>query len=235
MAVSIYALSAQSAHAQTICKAKRPAKIKINPVTKKLRYDFSKPLSAMQVKADNNHNPYGAHAKTVTQGFMMGDIRMVPTVKISGFENSRTGATCLWYDEIKIDVEINPSIHIGKEIYNDPCLRQSVLDHEHKHVIVDRKVVNQFSKNIGYRLKRELQQEGSSIGFFPRSQKSAMIDRMQQMVQTSAREEFEKLNTIRRDAQSKIDTREEYERVAAQCPAAQGRLLKNDHYRAIAR
>lgn len=220
------------AHARApVCEMKQPTKIKINPVTKKLTYDITKPLSTIQnVKSGDGHNPYGFHQKTVTQGFMKGAIKMVPGVKIGGFEVGPSGDTCLWYEEIVVDIEIDPQIVIAKEVYEDSCLRRAVLEHEKKHVAVDRKLVNAFSKRVGHSLKNKLGERGFYVGFFPKHQKQAVMTDMQNAVQDIVMHEYKRLELDRKDAQNRVDSREEYDRVSKQCEASQRKLQANMGY-----
>lgn len=210
------------------CDPPHPVKINVTPSSQKIEYDTGQSLAAIQGQADGAPSPYGFHANTYTQGFMNGLIRMTPSVKLGGFTSGgREKTGCLWFDEINVKVEIAPKIVIAREVNQDLCMRQAVLAHEMKHVQMDRKMVNEFSEVLAGRIYSELKKKGFKAGPFPADQKNIVTKKMQETVFQLVREEYAWMAEERTRAQSAVDTRKEYERVSAQCPAAQERLRRS--------
>lgn len=201
------------------CQKKDPVKINVVPRSQKVRFDYSRTLAQIQNVATDTKNPYGFHKTTYTQGFMQGTIKVKPVIKLGGYTVQPYNMACIWYDSIDIDIEIIPKIFIAKEVNEDPCMRGAVTHHEMKHVDVDRRVVNAYAESIGNKLYDRLKKRGFMVGPVPASKKDIVMKRMMDAAKQILSHEYERMEFERRDAQTGVDTLEEYERVSAQCPA----------------
>lgn len=206
------------------CELPRAVKINIVPVTEEVEFDYSQTLADIQGQAAGAHNPFGFHTPTYTQGFMLGDIMMEPSVKLGGYTQPSKGTSCLWFDTININVKIDPKIVMAKEVYEDECTRKSIYKHEMKHVKADRAMVNEFSHILGDKIYKELKSKGLVAGPFPSSEKDIVTKKMQDTVFALVKDEYKWMAEERGRAQASIDNIEEYERVSAECPVAQKRL-----------
>lgn len=206
------------------CEMPRPVKINIIPVTEKVSFDYTQTLAQIQGRATDSPNPYGFHTPSYTQGFMLGDIMLEPSVKLGGYTIPSKNQGCLWFDEINVNVKISPQIVIGKEVYDDECTRESVYEHEMKHVHVDRVLVNEFAQILGKRVYEQLKRRGFESGPFPVNQKKAVTKNMQNAVFDLVKEEYAWMIEERGRAQSGVDNIKEYERVRNECPESQKRL-----------
>ena len=200
------------------CDMDKATQINVVPTTQEVEYDHSPTLVALQDMAVNTANPYGFHKATYTQGFMKGAIKMEPSVKLSGYVVEEEGYACLWYNEINLNIEIDPEIVIAKEVYADECTRKSVLAHEMKHVEVDRDIVNKYAKIMGNKVYDALNERGFLVGPIPLRRQEAVTKRMQDAVFDIIEHEHKRMELERADMQAEIDSLEEYERVSAQCP-----------------
>lgn len=209
---------------QEICPQVKPAEINIIPKTKEIRYDSSRPMAAIQGAATDTINPYGFHGVTRTQGFMEGTIKLSHTVKLDNSYNARYGAVCLWYDKIDIVLEIDPEIVVAKEVYADPCMRKSVINHEMKHIDVDRRIVNKYSKILGQKIYGALKERGFRAQPVSPDNAQEMATRMQTIIAQLVEFEYRKLDIERTEAQQAVDNVKEYDSVAAQCPEFQKKL-----------
>ncbi len=204
------------------CELPKPAQINVIPTTKAVKYDFSQTLAEIQGQDMDTLNPYSFHSASFTQGFMKGSIHMEPTVKLSGFTEPSKGMACLWYNTIDITIKIDPRIIIAREVYDDPCARSAVLGHEMKHVEVDQELVNSYAKLMAQKIEEGLKARGGFVvGPIPVSQKEQVVNRMQDTVFKIIEREYQRMELDRQDAQSAVDSIEEYERVNAECPDAQ--------------
>ena len=208
------------------CAMKQPTQINVQPIAKEVQFDTSQTLSQIQGQSSSLNNPYGFHRSTITQGFMKGVIKVVPSVKLGGFSIPSQNKVCLWYDEINITIEVDPKIILAKEVYQNLCTRRSVTKHEMKHVEADRRAVNKFSRRVGQRVHQDLERRGFKVGYIPISQKEQAIKRMQRVVFDIVQDEYKRLETDRAKEQKAIDTLEEYERVSAECPDSQRLIQK---------
>ena len=203
-----------------ICLSHKVTEVNVIPKTQDIKYDYSLTLDEMQIKAADimTIDPYSFHSSSTTDGYMEGGIKMRWKVNFGNKNYSALGVTCLWYDTINIELELSPTIFIAQEVYQDPCNRKAVTEHEMKHVMVDRKIVNKYSKIIGNKVLSELKQRGFHVGPIKSQYAQQTVDRMQRTVDQIVNHEYEKMKLERIDLQRAVDSLEEYERVGALCP-----------------
>lgn len=214
----------QQAQSANLCPLVKAAEINVVPGTKPVRYDYSKTLQQLQSKDMDTINPYGFHGVTMTQGYMEGKISIKPSIKLGNKYDPRTGGVCLWYDKISVPVEIEPVIVIAKEVYNDSCMRKAVLEHEMKHVNVDRKIVNSFSRNVGAKIYKALEERGFRTQPVAPENTQAMADRMYSVITQTIEFEYKKMDLDRMERQNAVDSLQEYERMSSLCPDFQKKV-----------
>ncbi len=198
------------------CPRSDPTKINIVPRTADVVYDYKQTLKQIQQYGTDTIDPYGFHGQTVTQGFMKGKIGLNQRIRFGTWANKQYG--CVWYDTITVELEITPTIVIANEIYRDHCMRKAVIEHELKHVRVDREVVNKYAKTMGAKLMKALKSRGFSAGPFPIERMPEIQSKMQTVVRQILELEYKKLGIERQERQGAVDSIEEYESVDDQCP-----------------
>ncbi len=201
------------------CPTHPPAKINIVPRTEDVKYDYRQSLKKIQSYSTDTVDPYGFHGTTITQGFMKGKIQLSQKIKFGQAGNTRAGYGCTWYSDITIELHIEPTIVIAKEIYQDKCMRKAVVDHELKHVRVDREVVNKYAQEMGNKLMSALNSRGFEAGPFELRRMDEVQQKMQRVVRQVLELEYKKLGIERQERQGKVDSLEEYESVDDRCPA----------------
>lgn len=200
------------------CEMPKGTAINVTPKTLDVKYDYSQTLAQLQKHQTDTIDPHGFGGMSVTQGFMRGGIKLAPSVKLSYLTYEREGAACLWYDEINVVLEIDPTIVIAKEVYEDRCMHSAVRYHELKHVKVDRKIVNKYAKIMGQKLYEGLKSRGFKSGLIPVSSTEAVSKRMQETVYQIVEHEYRKMELERIDLQRAVDSKQEYDSVSAKCP-----------------
>ena len=196
-----------------------PTEINIIPETNDVSYDYTRTLSTIQEAHIDTVDPYGIHSNSITQGFMEGQISMKRDVEMDYAAVNGGRDVCLWYKKIDVNIHIDPKIVIAKEVRRSRCMRDAVLEHEHKHVDVDRAVVNQSAQELGKELYETLSAEGFVVGPVPASQAQARAELMVSRVMAITQENYERLAQRRAALQQDVDSLEEYERVKAECPS----------------
>jgi hypothetical protein len=212
------ALLAAGGGAAPVCTLPEPVKIIVEPRTADLVYDHSRSMAALQGQQLDTINPYGFDGVAVTQGFMEGAIAMRPSVKLDYRLVAGARAACVFYDTIKVEISITPRITVASEVWGDPCMRRAVIDHEMKHVMTDRRIINKYGRVMGERLHRALAERGFIAGPMHPEDMEAVARRMQQVVFQILEHEYKKMALERAEAQQAVDSREEYDRVSALCP-----------------
>ena len=136
------------------------------------------------------------------------------------------GYACIWYDSIDVELNIDPEIVIAKELYYDSCMRKSIIEHELKHVRVDREVVNKYAQTIGKRLFEALKARGFSVGPIKEERLLEVRSKMQRVVNQILELEYKKMNIERRERQLEVDSLEEYDSVDDKCPGFEKKKKK---------
>ena len=207
-----------AASGPSVCPVPPPSKLNVIPSTAELKFDTTQTLAELQNYSMDTVDPYGFHGMSVTQAFMKGSIQPRWEVKIGHLFSKDYNAYCLWYEEITVNIDIDPTIVIARELYADSCMRKAIIGHESKHVKVDRVIVNEYAKTIGKKLYDELSARGFSAGPIPMESGELTVKRMQRVVQQILDHEFKKMELDRMDRQRAVDTLEEYKSVDAKCP-----------------
>ena len=200
------------------CDMAAPTEINIIPETNEVAYDYARSLSDIQETKIDTVDPYGIHSNSITQGFMEGQISMKREVEMDYAAVKGGREVCLWYKKIDVNLHIDPKIVIAKEVRRSRCMRDAVLEHEHKHVDVDRAVVNQSAQELGKELYDQLSAEGFVVGPVPAAQAQARAERMVARVMQITEDNYKRLAERRARLQQEVDSLEEYERVKAECP-----------------
>lgn len=201
------------------CKLPKSVEISVNPVTKKIAYDYSRTMADLQSTQTDTINPYGMSGVSITQGFMEGAIEVKPEVKLNYYEFPKYGAACVYYDKITINISIDPQITIAKEVYKDRCMQKAVLNHEMKHIMRDREIVNKYGRKMGNELRDELTKRGFiTANPIRREDAQHVATNMQNAVFNILEREYKNMELKRAQVQQAVDSKQEYDRVAAECP-----------------
>ncbi|NCT40953.1 MAG: hypothetical protein GW778_04750 [Alphaproteobacteria bacterium] len=210
-------LTLASSNPSTICKMPGPAQIRVMPKTAPVKYDLTQTREQLQAYTIDTVSPYGFDTNSHTDGFMRGRIGMRPIVKLNYEYVYNNKAVCIWYENVELRIEIDPEIVIAKEVAEDPCQFKAVKEHELKHVMVDRKIVNKYAKTMGKKVHDGLKSRGFLVGPVPAKDAQNVINRMQQTVGQLVELEYKKMNIERAELQQGVDSLEEYQRVSAIC------------------
>jgi hypothetical protein len=140
-------------------------------------------------------------------------------------QDPRTGSTCMTYDTIHVDILLQPKIYIAKEFNYGRCGRE-VLEHEKKHVHVDRVIMNKYTKQMGIAIQNAVNNAGA-IGPFQSQRTEEFQQKMFDNLKSALGSiELAMQNEMNRE-QQKVDSLEEYERVGQYCKKASKRVFKN--------
>jgi len=203
-------------YADNWCKPNKAPTINVRTSTDNISYDFS--LSEKQLNKFNisTVNPYGKDVISDVGGLMKGGIETTQQMKFGTLTNSRTNQTCFWYDTIEITLHIRPTIFVASDFPKGTCMHNSILGHEHKHVIVDREIVNKYAALIGQGIRGEVSRS-SVFGPFSANQSQAMLNQIKMNMQTSLKAYTTQMSAERKARQQAVDSLAEYERVNSSC------------------
>ena len=204
------------AYANVTCPAKPAGKINVIWGSDNIDYDFTKSQSQMDSMETDTKNPYDRHVKTHVGGLMKGGISIQSQVQVAALTYPRTNETCQWIDKMDVNIRIDPKIYIAREHARGTCRHNAILEHEMKHIFVDREIVKKYVPKI----RRELEQAVLKVGIVgPKPTRDQIIyqDKITKYMDDALQSISKKMYEERNVKQQGVDTLEEYERVDRMC------------------
>lgn len=198
------------------CTVPKAPVINVVPSTQAIQYDFSKPEADLTAQKSDTVSPYAPGVDTATRGLRYDQPEMKMEVSW-GYMQYPGGATCFWYDTVNISVQLKPQIFIAKELSEGRC-RDAVIEHENKHVKVDRAIVNSYVQNIGRSVQDAVNAAGA-MGPYNADQIEPMQKKLVDHIKSAISMHELTLYKEMRAKQGQVDSLEEYNRVNGICRA----------------
>ena len=202
--------------AEITCPAKPAGKVNIIWGSEPIQYDFSKSQSQMDRIDNDTVNPYDRDTKTHVGGLMQGGIAIKSQVQVATLTYPRSKQICQWLDKMDVNININPKILIASDHKKGSCRHNAILNHEMKHIFVDREIVRKYVPLI----KRELEQAAIKVGIVgPKDARNAKLfqDKITDYMDGRLKIITTKMYSERSQNQQGIDSLVEYNRVSAEC------------------
>lgn len=197
------------------CQVPKAPVIQILPKTAPIRYDFSKTTQQLTAQGSNTVNPYAASVDSSTGGLRADQPEMKSNIRMGTRTYPDLKVGCLWYDSVIVNINMNPVIYIAQEYQQDPC-KAAIMEHELKHVAVDREVMGRYAQEVGKAVQDAVNQAGA-MGPFNVNEMNAYQDSYISHVQSAINSQELLLTKQMRQRQGQVDTREEYDRVSKIC------------------
>lgn len=198
-----------------VCSVPNPPKINIKPMTDEIQYDFSRSMDELGQQRTDTVNPYSPNVDTATGGLRKDQPEMRLNVKMGTRQYPSLGVFCVWYEEIDFEIQLKPEIYVAKEFNYRPC-RQAILDHELKHVTVDRKVINKYARVMGEAIRDAVNEVGA-LGPYNLHNIKTIEQQMMDHVQSAIGSKQILLEREMRQLQAQVDSLQEYEAVSKYC------------------
>lgn len=208
-------LGTDAAQAVT-CAAQPAGKVNLIWSSDAVKYDFTKSQAQMDAMETDTVNPYDRGIKTHVGGLMRGGISLKSQIQVATMTYPQSQVTCQWVDTIDLTLAIDPTIYIAREHPKGSCKHRAILEHEMKHVYVDREVVKKYAPII----KKHLEQAVLKIGIVgpkPERRSKEFQKKITEYLEGQLKTVTDKMYAERRALQQKVDTREEYDRVSSLC------------------
>ncbi len=198
------------------CQPNVAPRITIKPSTDNISYNYTLSEKQLNSFSIDTKNPYGGNVITDVGGLMKGGIQTEQKMTFGTMANRNTREVCYWYNTIDVKIHISPTIYIANKFPKGSCMFNAIMQHEEKHVIVDREIVNKYAIIIGKALKDEIA-AARIYGPVADTKESLLGDkmrgRMKQILDTTTRQ----MSAERQKRQQEVDSLKEYERVNHQC------------------
>lgn len=196
--------------------------------------EFSMPsvkvrMTEGKINIDHNHSheelagfdsqtisPYEAHVRTRVAGLARGGIQLKSNIRVAWQTFPSHRRVCLWYDTIEWRLHFTPTIFMDKSIKRGSCEYDAVLEHELKHVDVDRKLIRKYRPKFEREIRKFVRKFGVA-GPYPIENTEKMKDYLSDVLAQHLSKLEAEMTAERMQRQQAIDTLEEYRRVQNQC------------------
>lgn len=216
LAAIIIMVTQATAYATVTCPGKPVGKVNVIWGSDNIEYDFTKSQAQMDAMETDTQNPYDRNVKTHVGGLMKGGISINSQVNVATLTYPRTKEICQWINKMDVNIRIDPKIYIAREHARGTCRHNAILDHEMKHIFIDREIVKKYVPKI----RRTLEQAVLKVGIVgPKAKRDEKYyqDQITEYMDNSLESISEKMYAERNVQQQGVDTLEEYERVAKMC------------------
>ncbi len=203
------------ASADVTCRLPQAPVVRVMPQTNDISYEFDLDSAALARIRSDSVNPFAASIDTTTGGLRHERPEIRIEVRLGGLHYPARDLTCIWYEQVDVTITLNPQIYIASDFTGRAC-REAILEHEMKHVRVDRTIMNEYAGRLGREIEKTVNQTGA-LGPYTPSQAEIMQKRMTESVQAAMLSLESGLQQEMRDRQAEVDTKEEYLRVSNIC------------------
>lgn len=198
------------------CSAQGRPTVNVTAATKDVRYDFRRTKAQLSQMDIDTISPYAHNHNTFVGGLMSGQIEVQSSVNLAWSENGRTRKSCFWYDKVNIHLEIDPTILVAREFPRGSCKHNAIIEHENKHIAVDRIIVKKYRKIMEDYINNVVRTV-DGFGPVPSGQIPRIKKKMGEYMEKAVTKVTQSMYAERRQRQQAIDSKAEYDRVAALC------------------
>jgi hypothetical protein len=192
------------------CTAAKDATIKVKLVEGKLAYNTAEGLKVLTRKLRPNEDP--TIKSIYSFGLTSVEWRSQADLQLTGTPVGAT-AYCWSVAEVTMTVELRSTVFVAKEIERDSCTWREVMNHEQKHVALNKKMFGRLPDDL--RPKIAAAAKGGMLTSEGKAAMAAFRPKIEKAIDNALR----KFSTEREQQhRAEIDTKAEYDRVDAACP-----------------
>ena len=198
------------------CEVQTSPRIHVRPIAKPVKFNHRRSMQELTDGGTDTISPYPKHIATVTGGTTESYIRVNAETKFEVKSFPAHGLACVYYSEITVNIELDPTIYVAKEHGRSSCEYREIMKHERKHVDTDRQIVNKYAKQMGQTLQASI--NNSLVrGPYPLSRLKDIQQSMLEYVVNTLKTQQSLMEEDRFRSQQAVDSLEEYERVRLAC------------------
>jgi hypothetical protein len=126
-----------------------------------------------------------------------------------------TGDVCVWPSVVTVTLSTAPAVYVTAD--HGACQLAAALDHEMRHVAVDRQIIHSYAQILRKNVDDMAQAIGTA-GPLPAANLPSVRRRIEEKLNAAIAVASERLNAERASEQREIDSPQEYQRLVHQCP-----------------
>ncbi len=189
--------------------------ISVIPQSQPVRYDFTMTAAQLTAMQSDTVSPYAPGTETITQGLRSDRPVIEASIGAQSVTYNDRGIFCMTYGKIDISIKLAPVIYVASDRPAGMC-RNAILDHEKKHVRVDREMMNKYAQKIGQTVQNAVNEVGV-VGPMNLNRQYEAKDFMTKHIQSAIQSMELPLYNEMRARQAEVDSLEEYQRVGWFC------------------
>lgn len=198
------------------CVVEKAPSITVKVQTEEIDYDYSRNAAELGKLKTDSVSPYAPGADTVSGGLREDHPEIRSQIEWALKYEPKRNVGCMWYDTIEIIIHLKPKIYVAKEFYaSQPC-REAILQHERRHVEVDRKVMNKYAAGMGKAVQNAVNNAGA-MGPFNMDDQEKIKTLSGKHIESALDSQRLLMEKEMRSLQSQVDSLEEYKRVSSFC------------------
>ncbi len=198
------------------CNLPQSPEIYVKPQALPTKYNHRSTIKQLSERGSSTISPYPKHAILQTGGITASQIEMQTGIQFQVQSYAALGVGCVYYDRIDVTLQLDHTIYIAKDYPKRSCHYREVLEHEKKHVKVDKETLNKYSRKIGEALRLSIN-NAPGRGPYPLERLDMIQRDMQEYVASVVKTQQSLMEEERFRAQQKVDSLEEYERIRLAC------------------
>lgn len=207
----------QLASGQVECKLKKAPEINVTASDTRVKYDHTKTKAQLQNFDIDTVSPYAPSVQTHVGGLMSGEVRISQNTRFMQETYPTINAGCMYIDKIEVKIHVDPTIYIAKDYPQGSCMFNAVVEHEKKHVAVDRAIVNKYTRLIIQAVDSTMKKVGYAHGPFLMQTMSSQQQILNGHVNKVVKHYSDQMNAERKKLQQQVDSIQEYNRVNSMC------------------
>lgn len=198
------------------CVPTSAPQIYVKPKALPTKYNHRSTIKELTKRGTDTISPYPRHALTQTGGITASKIELQTNLQFQHQTYPSLEIGCVYFDTINVTIQLDPTIYIAKDYKKRSCRYKEVLQHEKKHVRVDKEVLNKYARKIGEALRLSIN-NAPGRGPYPLARMESIQSDMQEYVSSVIKTQQSLMEEERFRAQQNVDTLEEYERIREAC------------------
>lgn len=199
------------------CPQKPAPKVTVTPRQSVVKYDSNKTRQELEQFNIDTVSPYEIHTETHVGGLMSGEILIETRIGFVLDTFVNRGLVCIAIRNVDVNLHLAPTVYVAKEFKRGTCKYDAILEHENKHVSMDKYILKKYSDRMLQAVSQALEKYGASYGPFEETKQEEAQEKLKNYIDQIVKAESETMSKERRERQQGIDSLEEYERVNKLC------------------
>lgn len=205
------------------CPPFEPPRVALEPVMVKPSLDTSRTLGALISLASRNAPNFSGTRHEMPVGLTAASLSLTSSYKVRIRQIPGAPVYCAQISDFHLTYGFpDTTIYVAREVPRSSCGFKNVLEHEFKHVAVDRA----FEESLSGPLTKAVEDLVRDIGVLATGDTEAVQNDISRTVNEKIERLGKDLAEVRKRQQLRIDTEDEYKRISEACDGELADLIR---------